>query len=130
MEKAPDDSEEYEVVYLDCALGWGGMEIGPDGYGHPMPEAEALTLAISEWVNIPEHLEDAVAICLRVLDRPEPAMRASALAAFSAIARRYGRLPQRDAVTRAVDRIRSDMDPAVRRIAADTAHVLAELSEG
>lgn len=120
----PDD---YDVVHYDSVLGWGGIVIGPDGFGWPMDEVEALAGAIPAWVNIPEHLEDAVGICLEVVSRPEAVVRTAALAAFAAIARRYGRMPQRDAVARAVANARRDPEAAVRAAASEAAQALAQL---
>ena len=46
MEPHSDDSDKYDYTYAESALGWGGMVIGPDGIGQPIPEADALAFAI------------------------------------------------------------------------------------
>lgn len=127
MAENRDDSEEYEVVHFDSVLGWGGMVIGPDGQGQPMPEAEALAAVIPDFVGVPEHLLDnAVAICLDALGRPELPVRIAALQAFAEIARRYRYLPQRETVIDAVENARRDPAAEVRQVAAATAQALQE----
>jgi hypothetical protein len=120
MKNNADDAEEYEETYMESALGWGGMIIGPDGIGRPMPEDEALTVAIPEWVGIPEHLDDAVQIYIEVLGRPEQSVRLAAVTALGEVARRYGRLPDRTNARGAVMRALTDPSSEVRTAAAAT----------
>jgi hypothetical protein len=120
MKNDADDAEEYQETYMESALGWGGMIIGPDGIGRPMPEDEALIAAIPDWVGIPEHLNDAVQIYIQVLGRPEQSVRLAAVIAIGEVARRYGRLPHRTNARGAVMRALTDPSPEVRTAAAAT----------
>ena len=128
MENDPDDAEEYQERYIESALGWGGMIIGPDGIGRPTPESEALTAAIPEWVGIPEHLDDAVRIYIKVLGRPEQSVRLAAVIAIGKVARRYGRLPDRTNARGAVMRALTDPSLEVRTAAAATLGLIDEHS--
>ena len=120
MKNDADDAEEYEETYMESALGWGGMIIGPDGIGRPMPEDEALTAVIPEMVGTPEQLDDDVRIFLEVLGRPEQSVRLAAVIAIGEVARRYGRLPDRTNARGAVMRVLTDPSPEVRTAAAAT----------
>ena len=120
MENDSDAAEEYDETCIESTLGWGGMVIGPDGIGRPMPEHEALIAAIPEWVGISEHHDQAVQICIEVLERPEDEVRLAAVAAIGEVARRYGRLPNRTAARAAVIGALDDPSPDVRTAAAAT----------
>ena len=115
---------DSEAVQLGSALGWGGVVFRPDGSTAAMPEDEALAAAIAQWVYLPEHLDDAVAICLDVVTRPEPRVRTAAVSAFGAIARRYARVPREQAVRFAVARALQDPVDEVREAATTTTQAL------
>ncbi len=120
MAPGPDEAEAHEASRRTTTLGWGGVRFLPDGRTELVPEPEALARAIPHWVAMPEHLDDAVAIYLGAVTRPEPVVRAAAVRAFGAIAARYERVPKHDAVRRAAEQARGDPDPDVRA-AADEA---------
>jgi len=115
-----------ESRYLGSVLGWRGVVVRSDGSTVAMPEHEALAAAIAQWVALPEHLDDAVAICLDVVTRPEPLVRAAAISAFGAIARRYSRLPREQSVRLAVARALHDPVGEVRQAAAAARHELEQ----
>jgi hypothetical protein len=119
--EGPDEThghDETEIVHLGSALCWGGVIVRSDGSTVPMPEHEVLTAAIPQWVQLAEHLDDTVDICLDVVTRPESLVRVAAVSAFGAIARRYARLPQEQAVRLAVTRALHDPVDEVREAAA------------
>lgn len=120
MGRDPDDTEGHEVTYIGTTLGWGGIAIGSDGVGYPVPEHEALIAAIPQWVNLPEHLDDATRIYVEVLQRPEAAVRLAAVRAIGAVVRRYGRLPRPVEARVAVAHATNDTDLDVRNEAAAT----------
>jgi hypothetical protein len=122
-ETASNHPKEFDEVFADTALGWGGIVVGPDGVGHPIDEADALARAMAAWVDAPEHLDSAVALCLTAIDRPEPHVRYAALTFFAEVWRRYGNIGRRNEVTRAIRRRLQDPDPEVRASAKSTATV-------
>ena len=117
MEHDPDGAEEYEEIHVGSTIGWGGMIIGPDGIGRPMPEVDALLMAIPGWVGNAKHLDQAVRIYMEVLDRPEAAVRRAAVTAIGDVARRHGRLPHRQEAREAVTRALHDVIADVRAAA-------------
>jgi HEAT repeat protein len=122
-----EDADDYELTHLESALGWGGVQIGPDGVGHPIPEAAALASAIPVWVDIPEHHDDAVQIYVEALSRPEVPVRLAAATAVGAIARRYRRLPRADEARAALAAVLGDPDPSVRAAAEASLRTIREV---
>lgn len=120
MENDSDAADEYDETYIESTIGWGGMVVGPDGIGRPMPEHEALIAAIPEWVGSSEHHDQTVQIYIEVLERPEDEVRLAAVAAIGEVATRYGRLPNRAAAREAVVRALNDPSPDVRTAATAT----------
>ena len=127
MTNEPDDAEEYDETYVESTIGWGGMIIGPDGVGRPMPEADVLVMAIPGWVGLPEHLEQAVRIYVEVLDRPEAAVRLAAVTAIGEVARRYGHLPHPREAREAVGRALDDVDAGVRAAAGRAQQLINQI---
>jgi hypothetical protein len=118
------DAEEYDYTYAESVLGWGGTIIGPDGIGEPMPDAEALAFAIPLWVDVPEHIENAVSIYLDVMSRPEAAIRNAAITAIGALVYRYGRLPHEARVRQIVREALADSSAEVSAAAAATSDII------
>lgn len=119
MPDARDDPDGYEYIYIGSALASGGVILNPDGSGRSMSEAEALAAAMPQWIEIPEHLDDAVRTYVAAMSRPENFVRLAAVTAIGEVARRYGRVPRRQDARAAVLRALDDADPEVR--AAGTA---------
>lgn len=118
------DSKEWDYTYIESTLGWGGMIVGPDGIGMPLPEHEALTAAIPLWVNIPEHLDSAVSIYVDVMSRPEVGVRLAAISAIGDIVRKYGRLPHEAQARRAISIAQNDTNPEVAAAAVATSSIV------
>src|SRR5688500_15815700 len=95
------DDDQFDTTYAESGLMAGGVRVGADGVAHPMPEHEALAFAIPQWVLLPGHESDTLDACLWFAAHDHPAVRAAAAAAFGDLARRYGRLAQRERVVRA-----------------------------
>jgi hypothetical protein len=127
MEPHSDDSDKYDYTYAESALGWGGMVIGPDGIGQPIPEADALAFAIPLWVDIPEHIEDAVSIYIGVMSRPEVAIRKAAITAIGAIVRQYRRLPQESRARQTLSEALKDSNAEVSAAAARTSDIIRDV---
>jgi hypothetical protein len=89
-----------------------------------MPEAEALEFAIPQWVEVPEHVEAAVSICIDLMARPEVVIRKAAITAIGAIVRRYGRLPEESRARQAVRDALGDPSAEVSAAAATTSDII------
>ncbi len=124
MERQSDDPDEYDYTYAESALGWCGVVIGSDGIGQPIPEPDALAFAIPQWVDIPEHIEDAVSIYIDVMSRPEVAIRKAAITAIGAIVRQYGRLPLESRARLTVREALHDSSTEVSEAAAITSDII------
>ena len=114
------DHDKYKNTYFESATGYGGLVVGPDGFGRPLPEPEALEHAIPLWVDIPEHLTDAVSIYIDSLSRREPEIRLAAVTAIGEVVRRYRRLPHRAGAQQAVSIALKDPVAEVSRAAVRT----------
>jgi hypothetical protein len=112
--------DEYDEVYLESAIGYGGIEVGPDGVGHPIPESEALEHAIPLWVDIPEHIGSAMAMYVEALSRPEPKIRLAAATAIGEVVRRYHQLPHEEGARKALSIALQDSSADVASAAART----------
>ena len=123
------EEDEFEYGYIPVALGWGGMIVGPDNIGRPIPEADALLHAIPLWVDCREQLDQAVSIYLEVITRPEAPIRAATLKAIGEIAGRYRRIPREEDVRRAITIALDDPDAAVSA-AASAARAMFEAHIG
>ena len=119
-----DSDEEFEYRYIPVALGWGGVIVGADNIGRPMPEPEALLGAIPHWVDEAELLDQAVSIYLEVIRRPEADIRVATVVAIGEIVRRYKRLPREHEVRRAIGIALLDSDKTVSAAAAETRAIL------
>jgi hypothetical protein len=108
-------------------LGWGGVVIGSDGIGHPMAEAEALEHAIPKFVDAPEHMEDAVAIYIHVMSRPEVAIRKAAITAIGAIVSRYAWLPLESRARQTVKEALEDSSADVSAAARTTSDIIRDV---
>jgi hypothetical protein len=124
MKPRSGDADEYDYTYAESALGWGGMIVGPDGIGEPMPDAEALAFAIPLWVDVPEHIENAVSIYLDVMSRPEAAIRKAAITAIGAVVHRYGHLPHEALARQTVREALADSSAEVSAAAAATSEII------
>jgi hypothetical protein len=129
MHEPPDSDDtdpEYETTHADSVLGYGGVVLGDDGVLHVMPEHQALTAAIPRWVELPAHEAATVDACLEFAAHDHPAVRAACAAAFGDLARRYGRLTQRERVVRAIELGLRDRDNDVRGAATRSADILEQ----
>ena len=126
----PPDSDgtdvEYEITRADSVLGYGGVVLGDDGGLRVIPEHQALTAAIPRWVELPAHQADTVDACLAFAAHEHPAVRAACVVALGDLARRYGRVAQRERVVRAIELGLRDRDKDVRGVATQSADILEQ----
>jgi len=119
--------DEYHEVYLESAIGYGGIEFGPDGIGRPIPEPEALEYAIPLWLDIPEHIGDAIAMCVDALSRPEIKIRLAAATAIGEFVRRYHQLPHEENARKALSIALQDPSADVAAAAARTMELIGNV---
>ena len=119
-----DDDDAFDSAYAESGLMAGGVTIGADGLARPLPEHEALAYAIPQWVLLPGHESDTLDACLGFAAHEHPAVRTAAAAAFGDLARRYGRLGQRERVVRAIELGLRDRVDDVRGAAARSADIV------
>ena len=116
-----NSDDEHETTYIESGLMAAGITVGPDGISQPVPQHEAIATAIPLWVRLREHEAETLSVCLRLTSHGHPAVRAAAVAAFGDLARRYGRLAERERVERAIELGLRDRDSDVRGAASRSA---------
>ena len=119
-----DEDDEFDTACAESGLMAGGVTIGADGVARSLREHEALAFAIPQWVMLPGHESDTLDACLGFAAHDQPAVRAAATAAFGDLARRYGRLAERERVLRAIELGLRDRDDDVRGAAARSADIV------
>lgn len=124
MDQPFDDSGDFTETYIESALGWCGIIVDESGASHPMPEPQALELAIPQWVRIPEHIDDAVSIYIDVMSRPEMAIRKAAMTAIGAVVLEHGRLPHESRARECVRKALDDSSPEVVASAITTSDII------
>jgi hypothetical protein len=115
MSKQPE-SDDYDVVHIPVAIGWGGM-IVRDGVGSPMPEETALEHALPLWAEEVQDTSAVIALCLRALGHEPVSLRVVALETLARVAARPEPLSRLAEVRREIRRALDDDDPRLRSAA-------------
>jgi hypothetical protein len=116
-----DETEAGQESWTGSTIGWMSVAFDFDADGMhavDVPEHEAITAAMPQWVRRPEHRAAAEAFCLDLAAHPHPRVRAAVLEALGELATRYRQFDQRERVVRALELGLRDRDAEVRDAAA------------